>query len=51
MRPTRVLSLNLGSQSVGLAEFPGQAAGGLVLSFVCPNVDQVALATSAGVAV
>ena len=28
----RILSLNLGSQSVGLAEFHGQAAGGLVLT-------------------
>ena len=26
-----ILSLNLGSQTVGLAEFRGQAAGGLVL--------------------
>ena len=30
--PPRILSLNLGSQSVGLAEFHGQAAGGLVLT-------------------
>jgi type IV pilus assembly protein PilM len=30
--PARILSLNLGSQSVGLAEFRGQAAGGLVLT-------------------
>ena len=29
--PTHILSLNLGSQSVGLAEFRGQAEGGLVL--------------------
>lgn len=29
--PARILSLNLGSQSVGVAEFRGQAAGGLVL--------------------
>jgi len=29
--PARIFSLNLGSQSVGLAEFRGQAAGGLVL--------------------
>ena len=30
-RPAYILSLNLGSQSVGLAAFRGQAAGGLVL--------------------
>ena len=30
--PARILSLNLGSQSVGLAEFHGQPAGGLVLT-------------------
>jgi type IV pilus assembly protein PilM len=30
--PPRILSLNLGSQSVALAEFHGQAAGGLVLT-------------------
>src|SRR5438874_3583359 len=30
-KPTRIISLNLGSQTVGLAEFQGQAQGGLVL--------------------
>jgi type IV pilus assembly protein PilM len=29
--PTRILSLNLGSQTIGLAEFSAQAHGGLVL--------------------
>src|SRR3982751_5545880 len=30
-KPTRIISLNLGSQTIGLAEFQGQAQGGLVL--------------------
>jgi hypothetical protein len=29
--PTRIISLNLGSQTIGLAEFRVQAHGGLVL--------------------
>jgi hypothetical protein len=31
-RPTRLISLNLGSQTIGLAEFRVQAHGGLVLA-------------------
>src|SRR6266480_510367 len=30
-KPTRIISLNLGSQTIGLAEFQAQAQGGLVL--------------------
>src|SRR5437588_264814 len=30
-KPTRIISLNLGSQTIGLAEFQGQTQGGLVL--------------------
>jgi type IV pilus assembly protein PilM len=31
IKPTRIISLNLGSQTIGLAEFQSQAQGGLVL--------------------
>jgi Tfp pilus assembly PilM family ATPase len=30
-KPTRIISLNLGSQTIGLAEFQAQPQGGLVL--------------------
>src|SRR5882762_4281676 len=30
-KPTRIISLNLGSQTIGLAEFQAKAEGGLVL--------------------
>ena len=30
-KPTRIISLNLGSQTIGLAEFQGQPQGGLIL--------------------